>query len=129
MEEVRVNVRSRGGSSGKPDFEVLHPSSCRPSALLVSTSPPSLTNHPCLPALSHCLFLPRSRRPPGTGVASRRGWRRRRRWLAEEEEEGGRRGLGLALSLDQYSHLLLAGPDRTLRSEAYLLANIKPPFL
>lgn len=35
------------------------------------------------------LFLPWSRRPPGTGVASRRGWRRRRRWsgLAEEEEE------------------------------------------
>lgn len=127
MEEVRVNVRSRGGSSGKPDFEVLHPSSCRPSALLVSTSLPSLTNHPCLPALSHCLFLPRSRRPPGTGVASRRSRRRRRRWLAEEES--GRRGLGLALSLDQYSHLLLAGPDRTLRSEAYLLANIKLPFL
>lgn len=53
-----------------------------------------------------------------------------------KEVVGGGRGRGrkqgaggLGLSLDQYSHLLPAGPGRTLRSETHLLADIKPPFL
>lgn len=65
-------------------------------------------------------------------MASRRGGQSRRRrwsrgWPRKREGDEGVRGLGL--SLDQYSHLLPAGPGRTLRSETHLLADIKPPFL
>lgn len=60
-------------------------------------------------------------------------------WLCDEArgDEGGSRGSPrrrveegeLGLSLDQYSHLLPAGPGRTSRSETHLLADIKPPYL
>lgn len=134
MEEVRVNVRSRGGSSSKPDFEVLHP----PSPL-----PPRGSVRVYLIAIPH--IHPLSSRtfslplPPSVSATSRnrQGWLRDEArgdeggWsrLAEKEEGGGRRGGGLSRSLDQYSHLVPAGPGRTLRSEAHLLADIKPPFL
>lgn len=94
----------------------------------MSTSPPSLTPNPCLPALS----LPPSVSPTSR---NRQGWLRDeargdegggRGSLRRRAEEGGR---GLGLSLDQYSHLLPAGPGRTSRSEAHLLADIKPPYL
>lgn len=125
MEEVRVNVRSRGGSSGKPDFEVLHPRFPSFPRRPISRLPHRHPSHPP-PVFSHFLVASSSLGlgdlQEQAGVASRRGWRR--------DERGGRGGgRGLSLSLDQYSHLLPAGPGRTLRSEAHLLADIQPPFL
>lgn len=125
MGEVRVNVRSRGGSSGKPDFEVLHPRFPPFPRRPISRLPHRHPSHPP-PVFSHFLVASSSLGlgdlQEQAGVASRRGWRR--------DERGGRGGgRGLSLSLDQYSHLLPAGPGRTLRSEAHLLADIQPPFL
>lgn len=124
-----MNVRSRGGQLGQaglrgpPPFFV---PPLGPPRVYLTTIP-----HTQPPVFPHFLFLPRSRRPPGTGrggFATRLeetkevvGGSPRRR--AEEE------GRGLGLSLDQYSHLLPAGPGRTSRSEAHLLADIKPPYL
>lgn len=158
MEEVRVNVRRAEGaarasrtSRSSTLLRVGSPPLGPPRVYLTtiphiyspSPSPSLLTPPSSLPALS--------RFPPSSlglgdlqeqaGVASRRGWRRRRwsggegggwsRKRRTEEEDLERRGRGeeLGLSLDQYSHLLPAGPGRTLRSEAHLLADIKPPFL
>lgn len=62
MEEVRVNVRSRGGQLGQAGLRGPPPSFVPPFG------PPRVyhPSHPT-PVFPHFLFLPRSRRPPGTG--------------------------------------------------------------
>jgi hypothetical protein len=100
-----VNVRSRGGSSGKPDLEVLHPPSKPPLGPLASISPPS-------PVFPHFLAASSSLGLGGlqeqAGVASRRrGRSRRRRWSRgwPRRWAGDERARGLGLSLDQYSRI------------------------
>lgn len=126
-----MNVRSRGGQLGQAGLRGPPPSFvCHPSALFVSTSPPSLTSNPCLPALSL---------PPSVSATSRN----RQGWLRDEArgDEGGGRGSprrrteeggGSGVRSEPrsiLSQLLPAGPGRTSRSEAHLLADIKPPYL
>jgi len=92
VEEVRVNVRSRGGSSGKPDFEVLHPS-FKPPPRLCSCLPHRHPSHPP-PVFPHFLTASSSLGlgdlQEKAGMASRRGQRRRRRLV--EVGRGGKGG-------------------------------------
>lgn len=88
-----MNVRSRGGSSSKPDFEVLHPPSPPPPPWLCSCLPHRHPSHPP-PVFPHFLTASSSLGlgdlQEQAGVASRRGQRRRRRLV--EVGRGGRRG-------------------------------------